>query len=207
MIDFADCGDVCLWRPWRSPLRAEINSFPSCLQTPTVQYMINCPPFASIWIYFHPTACCVLFFQPPVLQTILKCAWLVICGLAAWAQVIATGAGNRPAVRVWTAKMGWLSSRPGWIPDPVTVVEPIPDLYPSTLGFHRVWFDSSVPISSSPFGFHINGLIQICYCYSWNIDIGIERFIFDRLAASLCKTSILTRPTISWQWALTDCQR
>jgi hypothetical protein len=65
--------------------------------------------------------------------------------------VLATGPGNPPAVRVWTAKTGWFRSRTGLKPDPQTLGGPNPDPYPSTRGFHRVWLDRSVPISGSAF--------------------------------------------------------
>jgi len=74
---FADHG--------RFPLWSAINSLPSSLQTPAVRYTVNCPPFASIWIYSHLTACCFLFLLLPVLQTIFKCASWVICLVAALA--------------------------------------------------------------------------------------------------------------------------
>ena len=65
--------------------------------------------------------------------------------------VLATGPGNPPAVRVWTAKTGRFSSRPGQKPDPLTLGGPNPDPYPSTRVFRRVWLDPSVPISCSAF--------------------------------------------------------
>jgi len=67
------------------PLRAAINALRSSLWTPAVRYTFNWPPFASIWIYSHPTACCYLFFLFPVLRTIIKCASWVICLVAALA--------------------------------------------------------------------------------------------------------------------------
>jgi hypothetical protein len=65
--------------------------------------------------------------------------------------VLATGPGNPPAVRVWTAKTGRFGSRPVQKPDPLTLGGPNPDPYPSTRGFRRVWLDPSVPISGSAF--------------------------------------------------------
>jgi len=65
--------------------------------------------------------------------------------------VLATGPGDPPAVRVWTAKTGRFGSRTGQKPDPQTLGGPNPDLYPSTLGFRQVWLDPSVPISGSAF--------------------------------------------------------
>jgi len=56
------------------PLQAAINLLRSSLRTPAVRYTVNWPPFASIWIYSHPTACCFLFFLLPVLRMIFKCA-------------------------------------------------------------------------------------------------------------------------------------
>ena len=65
--------------------------------------------------------------------------------------VLATGPGNPPAVRVWTAKTGRFGSRPVQETDPLTLGGPNPDPYPSTRGFRRVWLDPSVPISGSAF--------------------------------------------------------
>jgi len=52
--------------------------------------------------------------------------------------VLATGPGNPPAFRVWTAKTGRFGSRTVQKPDPLTLGGPNPDLYPSTRGFRRV---------------------------------------------------------------------
>jgi len=60
-------------------LRAAMNSWRSSLRTPAVGYKINWPPFATIRIYSHPTACCFMFLLLPVLRTIFKCASWVIC--------------------------------------------------------------------------------------------------------------------------------
>jgi hypothetical protein len=65
------------------PLRATINSLCNSQQTPAVRYTLNCPPFASLWIYLHPTACGFLFLLLPVLRTIFKCASWGICSVAA----------------------------------------------------------------------------------------------------------------------------
>jgi hypothetical protein len=65
--------------------------------------------------------------------------------------VLATGPGNPPAVRVWSAKMSRFGSRPGQTPDPLTLGGPNPDPYPSISGFRRVWLDSSGPFSGSAF--------------------------------------------------------
>jgi hypothetical protein len=65
--------------------------------------------------------------------------------------VLATGPGNLPAVRVWTAKMGQFSSRTVQKPDPQTLGGSNPEPYPSTRGFRRVWLDPSVPISGAAF--------------------------------------------------------
>jgi len=65
--------------------------------------------------------------------------------------VLATGPGNRPVVRVWTAITGRFDSKPGQKPDPLTLGRPNPDPYPSTRGFRRVWLDPSGPISGSAF--------------------------------------------------------
>ena len=66
--------------------------------------------------------------------------------------MLATGPGNTPAVRVWTAKTGRFGSRPVQKPDPLTLGGPNPDPYLSTRGFRRVGLDPSVPISGSAFG-------------------------------------------------------
>jgi len=65
--------------------------------------------------------------------------------------VLATGPGNPPAVRVWTAKTGQFGSRPVQQPDLLTLGGPNPDPYPSTRGFRQVWLDLSAPISGSAF--------------------------------------------------------
>jgi hypothetical protein len=65
--------------------------------------------------------------------------------------VLATGPGNPPAVRVWTAKTGRFGSRTVQKPDPQTLGVPNPDPYLSTRGFRRVLVDLSVPISGSAF--------------------------------------------------------
>ena len=65
--------------------------------------------------------------------------------------VLATGPGNPPAVRVWTAITGRFSSRTAQLPDPLTLGGPNPDPYPSTRGFRRVCVDTLVPISGSAF--------------------------------------------------------
>jgi len=64
------------------PVRAAMNSLHSSLRTPAVGYKVNWPPFASIRIYSHPTACCFLFLLLPVLRTIFKCTSWVICLVA-----------------------------------------------------------------------------------------------------------------------------
>jgi len=55
------------------PLQPMIYSAPSSLRPPAVRYTVNWQPFATVWIYLHPTACCVIFVLLPVLQTIFKC--------------------------------------------------------------------------------------------------------------------------------------
>jgi len=65
--------------------------------------------------------------------------------------VIATGRGNLPAVPVWTAETGRFGSKPGQIPDPLTLGRPNPDPYMSTCGFRRVWLDPLGRISGSAF--------------------------------------------------------
>jgi len=64
------------------PVRVAMNSLRSSLLTPSVGYKVNWPPFASIRIYSHPTACCFLFLLLPVLRTIITCASWVICLVA-----------------------------------------------------------------------------------------------------------------------------
>jgi len=69
------------------PLQAVINSLRSSLRTPAVRYTVGWPPFASILIYSHPTACCFQFLLIPVLWTIFKWASWVICLVAALAAL------------------------------------------------------------------------------------------------------------------------
>jgi len=64
------------------PLWAAMNSLCSSLRTPAVGYTVHWPPFASIRIYSHRTACCILFLLLPVLRKIFKCASWVICLVA-----------------------------------------------------------------------------------------------------------------------------
>jgi len=68
-----------------------------------------------------------------------------------YSLVLATGPGNPPAVRVWTANTGRFGSRTVQQPDRLTLGGPNPDPYPSTRGFRRVWLDPSVPMSGSAF--------------------------------------------------------
>jgi len=72
------------------PLRAAIFSLRRSLRTPAVHYTVNWLPFASIWIYSHPTACRFLFFVLPVLQTIFQCASWIICLVASLAASLRT---------------------------------------------------------------------------------------------------------------------
>jgi len=65
--------------------------------------------------------------------------------------VLATGLGNRPAVRVWTGKTVRFGSRPVQNHDWELLGGPNPYPYPLTRGFRRVWLDPSVPVSGSPF--------------------------------------------------------
>jgi hypothetical protein len=65
--------------------------------------------------------------------------------------VLATGPGNPPVVRIWTAKSGGFVSRATQKPDQMTLGRPNPDPYPSTRRFRLVWLDLSVPISGSGF--------------------------------------------------------
>jgi len=65
--------------------------------------------------------------------------------------VLATGASNPQAVRVWTGKTVPFGSRPVQKPDPELLGGPNPYSYPWTRGFCRVWLDPSVPLSGSPF--------------------------------------------------------
>jgi len=65
------------------PLPAAINLLRSPLWTPAVHYTVYWPPFTSIWISSHPTACCFLFLRLPVLRTISKWAAWVISLVAA----------------------------------------------------------------------------------------------------------------------------
>jgi len=71
---FVDHGGFPLW--------AVMNLLRSSLRTPAVGYTVNWPPFASIRIYSYPTACCFLFLLLPVLRTMFKCAFRVICLVA-----------------------------------------------------------------------------------------------------------------------------
>jgi len=76
--------------------------------------------------------------------------------------VLATGPGNRPAVRARTAKMVRFGSKHAQKPDALHFGGPDPDPYPSTRGLCRVWVDPSVPISGS--GFPV-GLFMVAFRY------------------------------------------
>jgi hypothetical protein len=94
--------------------------------------------------------------------------------------VLATGPGNPPAVRVWTAKTGWFGSRTGQKPDPQTLGGPNPDPYPSTRVFCRVWLDPSGPISGSAFRVshlwsHSDMRLLIVKFWPWYITVRFRR--------------------------------
>jgi len=72
-------------------------------------------------------------------------------GITASSLVLATGPGNLPAVRVQTAKTVQFGYKHVQKPDPLHLVVPNPDPYPSTHRSCRVWLDTLVPISSSSF--------------------------------------------------------
>jgi len=60
------------------PLQAVINKSLSYLHTPAVRYTVNWWLFTLICINSHPTACCFVFWQLPVLQAIFKCtSWVI----------------------------------------------------------------------------------------------------------------------------------
>jgi hypothetical protein len=65
--------------------------------------------------------------------------------------VLATGAGNPPAVWAWTAKPGRFGSRPVQKPNPLTLGGPNTVPYPSIRVFRPVWLDPLVPICGSAF--------------------------------------------------------
>jgi len=88
--------------------------------------------------------------------------------------VLATGPGNLPVVRIWTAKMGRFVSRPVQKPDLLHLAGPNPDLGLSTHGFCRVGLDPSVPISCSAFQVshlwsHSDMLLLIVKYWQWYI--------------------------------------
>jgi hypothetical protein len=82
MFHFAVCAEKCFVDHRGYPLWAAINLLRSSLRTLAVHYTVKWPPFASIWIYSHPTACCFVFLLLPVLRTISKCLSWVICLVA-----------------------------------------------------------------------------------------------------------------------------
>jgi len=90
--------------------------------------------------------------------------------------VLATGPGNLPAVRVWTAKTDWFGSRTVQKPDTQTLGGPNPDPYPSTRRFRRFWLDPSVPISGSAFRVsqrwsHSDMLLIIVKYWHWYVTV------------------------------------
>jgi len=94
--------------------------------------------------------------------------------------VQATGAGNPPAVRVWTAETGRFGSRPIQKPEQLTLGGPNPDPYPSTRGICRVWLDPSVPISGSAFQVshlwsHSDMQLLIVKYWHWYVTVHFRR--------------------------------
>jgi hypothetical protein len=65
--------------------------------------------------------------------------------------IVSNGLGNTGAVEVWTGKRVRFGPRFVQKSRPQSLGWPNLDPYPSTGGFGRVWFDLSVPISSSVF--------------------------------------------------------
>jgi len=63
-------------------LRAVISLLSCSLQTAVVHYTVNWPPFASIRIYSHPLACCILFLLLQGLRTIFNTVSWVMCLVA-----------------------------------------------------------------------------------------------------------------------------
>jgi len=82
-FDFVYFAEKCGCRSWRFLLSAAINWPGSSLRTPAVHYTVNWRLFTSIWIYSHPTECCFSFLLLPALRMIFKCAFWVICLVAA----------------------------------------------------------------------------------------------------------------------------
>jgi len=90
--------------------------------------------------------------------------------------VLATGPGDQPVVRVWTAKMGLFGSRPAQQSDPRTLDRPNLDLYPSISGFHLLWLDLSDPMSGSVFRVsnlwsHSDILLWIVQYWYWYVTV------------------------------------
>jgi len=86
--------------------------------------------------------------------------------------VLATGPGILAAVRVWTAEMGRVTSRPVQNPDQLTLDGPNLDPYPSTHRFRWGWLDLTVPISGPAFRVwhlwsHSNILLMIVKYGHW----------------------------------------
>jgi len=107
------------------------------------------------------------------------CVWTTELSIEPWV-VLATGPGNPPAVRVWTAKMGRFGSRTIQKPDLQTLGGPNPDLYPSTRGLRRVWQDRSVPISGSAFQVshlwsHSDMRLLIVKYWPWYVRVRFRR--------------------------------
>ena len=75
------------------PIKPAINLLCSSLRTLAAHYMVNQPPFASIWMYSHPAACCFWFLPLPVWRTIFKFASWVIWLVAALAASLWTNLG------------------------------------------------------------------------------------------------------------------
>ena len=67
---FADHEGFLLW--------AVMNWSCSTCLTPAGYYTLNWWPVTTVWIYAHPTACCIIFVLRPVLWRILKCtSWVI----------------------------------------------------------------------------------------------------------------------------------
>jgi len=107
----------------------------------------------------------------------------VACWGCSWSDmvlVLATGPGNTPAVRVWTAKTGRFGAKHGLNPDPLTLGGPHPRPYPSTRGFRRVWLDPLGPISGSEFRVshlwsYSDMLLLIIKYWHWYVTVHFRR--------------------------------
>ena len=122
--------------------------------------------------------------------------------------VFATGAGNMPAVRVWTGKTVRFGSWRFQNLELLPLGSPNPDPYPSTGRFRRVWQDPLAPVFGSAFrvvlcmvAFRycaVNHKIStmVCHCFLW--------MYWQPLKSITGEACSLSHPGNEHQWSVND---